>query len=125
MIFVNDPRAVFASVCKRDVMKLYVVTRSDLKPGSQAVQAIHAANQFVIDFQTEFECWFEQSNTLALLSVSDEDALKRLADRADDLGLKLSLFREPDLGDALTAIALQPGPRSQRLCRNLPLALAG
>ena len=25
----------------------------------------------------------------------------------------------------LTAIALEPGPRSQRLCRNLPLALGG
>ena len=81
--------------------------------------------QFAADHSELDRPWFERSNTLALLSVSDEDALKRLADKADDLDLKLSLFREPDLGNALTAIALEPGPRSQRLCRNLPLALGG
>jgi len=86
---------------------------------------MHAAYQFSVDFPTEFVAWFERSNTLALLAVPDEEALRRLADLADDRDLKLAAFREPDLGDALTAIALQPGPRTQKLCRNLPLALGG
>jgi len=105
--------------------KLVLVTRSDLRPGQQAVQAAHAMRQFAADHPELDGSWFEQSNTLALLSVLDETALKRLANKADDLDLKLSLFREPDLGNSLTAIALEPGPRSQRLCRNLPLALGG
>lgn len=105
--------------------KLVLVTRSDLRPGQQACQALHAMRQFVSDHPDADRGWFERSNTLALLSVSDETALKRLADRADDLDLKLSVFREPDLGNSLTAIALEPSSRSQRLCRNLPLALGG
>jgi len=105
--------------------KLVLVIRSDLRPGQQAVQAAHAMRQFAFQHPDADRSWFERSNTLALLSVSDEAALERLADRADDLDLKLSVFREPDLGNSLTAIALEPGPRSQRLCRNLPLALGG
>lgn len=105
--------------------KLVLVTRSDLRPGQQAVQAAHAMRQFVEEHPGLDVPWFEKSNTLALLSVSDEASLERLADKADDLDLKLSVFREPDLGNALTAIALEPGPRSRKLCRNLPLALGG
>jgi peptidyl-tRNA hydrolase len=105
--------------------KLVLITRSDLRPGQQAVQAAHAMRQFAFQHPDADRVWFEQSNTLALLAVPDEEALRRLADRADDRDLKLSLFREPDLDNALTAIALEPGHRSQRLCRNLPLALGG
>jgi peptidyl-tRNA hydrolase len=105
--------------------KLFLVTRADLRPGQQAVQAAHAAHQFCVDFPTEFAAWFERSNTLAMLTVPDEQALRQLADLADDWDLKLSMFREPDLGNALTALALEPGSGTRRLCRNLPLALGG
>lgn len=105
--------------------KLVLVTRSDLRPGQQAVQAAHAMRQFAAEHPELDQAWFERSNTLALLTVPNEEALRRLADLADDRDLKLAAFREPDLGDALTAIALQPGPRTQKLCRNLPLALGG
>ena len=66
--------------------------------------------------------WFETSNTLAVLSVPDLDALQALRSRAEILGLVFSLFREPDLGDEPTALALEPSRFSQRLCQGLPLA---
>ena len=37
--------------------------------------------------------------------------------------IKLSAFREPDIGDQLTAIALEPGEDTYSLTGNLNLAL--
>lgn len=106
-------------------MKLYLISRSDLRPGQQAVQAAHAMRQFAADHPELDKEWFERSNTLAFLTVPDERSLVRLIHRAEDRDLRVSLFREPDLDNSLTAIALEPGQTSQRLCRNLPLALGG
>lgn len=107
------------------VDKLYIIIRADLRPGQQAVQAAHAMRQFVADHPDIDRKWFEQSNTLAFLSVPDEWTLRKLADKADDQDLRLSSFREPDLDNAMTALALEPGLVSRRLCRNLPLAFGG
>ena len=95
--------------------------RADLAPGPQGVQAAHAFRQFIHEHpQVEAE-WFRTSNTLAFLSVPDEHALGVLLGRAADRGIPASAFREPDLGDSLTAIAL--GPEGKRLTKGLPLAL--
>lgn len=67
--------------------------------------------------------WFNRSNTLVLLEVPDERSLVELADEARSLGLPVSLFREPDIDNAPTALAL--GPDGRTLVRRLPLALAG
>lgn len=102
--------------------KLYLVTRSNLPAGDQAVQAAHALTEFLVEHPEIAKDWHEQSNTLAFLVAPDEGALVRLLDRASDQDLRASAFREPDLGGALTAVALEP--KAARLVRNLPLALA-
>lgn len=102
---------------------LYVITRRDLDPGYQAVQSIHAAIEFAMEHKEVTAGWFEKSNYLALLSTSDEKSLQKLANKARDRGIRVSEFREPDIGDQLTAIALEPGEMSMRICRGLPLAL--
>jgi len=104
-------------------MKLTVITRADLHPGQQAVQAMHAHRAFVAEHPEVELDWFEKSNTLALLSVPDEEALSHFLRRASDRGIRTAIFREPDIGDRLTAIALEPGAEVRRLCRGLPLAL--
>ena len=104
--------------------KLYVVTRRDLSPGYQAVQSIHAAQQFAIEFPTLNREWQEQSNYLGFLSVKDEGALKNLAAKAMRLGLAVSVFCEPDTFWHATAIAIEAGTKSRRLCNRLPLALS-
>ena len=103
--------------------KLYVVTRCDLPAGAQAAQSCHAARQFAAEHPDVERAWFHASNTLALLAVPDEPALDALLLRARGIGLRVAVFREPDLGDATTAIALEPGPASRRLVASLPLAL--
>lgn len=94
---------------------MYLITRRDLPAAAQAVQAAHAAIEFAVMHPDLIE------DTLALLAVSDELELRELLRRAKDDGYCVVAFREPDLGCALTALALEPGGR--RLVRRVPLAL--
>jgi peptidyl-tRNA hydrolase len=102
-------------------MKIYLVVRSNLPPGTQAVQACHALRQFVEEHPRIDRYWFDSSNTLVLLEVPNKLELIRLHHQARQAGIAHSVFREPDLRDALTAIAL--GPSGRELCSGLPLAL--
>lgn len=104
--------------------KLYVVVRADLPPGLQLSQVLHAARQFQAEHTELEEVWFKSSNTVAILSVTQEEELKELLKKAHWAELKTSSFREPDLDNSLTAIALQPGNKSGKLLRRLPLALS-
>lgn len=104
--------------------KLYLVTRRDLPAGDQAVQAVHAARQFQHEHPELERSWFSTSNHLAFLSVPDESALVRIVQKARDRGIAVAIFREPDLGDSITAIALEPGDRGRRLCSGVKLALS-
>ena len=103
--------------------KLYVITRRDLEPGYQAVQSIHAAIQFKFEYPELSKDWYEQSNYLGLLSVTNEQELLQLIEQAATHSIHCSIFREPDIDNQITAIALAPGPKSKKLCSRLPLAL--
>jgi hypothetical protein len=97
------------------------VTRGDLPPGVQCCQAVHAAVEFALAHPSLLRDWHGDSNTLALLAARDELALAWLCRDAIDAGLRHARFHEPDLGDALTAVAFEPaaGP----LLKHLPTAL--
>ena len=105
--------------------KLYVITRQDLEPGYQAVQSMHALRQFTAEHPEIDKMWFEQSNYLGLLSVADEQELNMLIEQATAHDINFSIFREPDVENQITAIALAPGQKSKKLCSKLPLALKG
>jgi len=104
--------------------KLYLVTRADLSPGAQAVQAAHALQQFNVEHPEVARAWHQESNYLALLAAPDEAGLALLLKKAQRRGLEASAFREPDFGDALTAIAIAPGADARALTRAFPLALS-
>ena len=104
--------------------KLVLVTRADLPAGAQAVQAAHALREFAESFPDVDRSWHAGSNTLALLAVPNEAALVGVLRKAQDRGIRVACFREPDFGDQLTALAVEPSQAAQRLCRALPLALA-
>jgi|WetSurMetagenome_2_1015567.scaffolds.fasta_scaffold793502_2 hypothetical protein len=101
--------------------KLYLVTREDLPPAQQAVQAAHALTEYLIQHREMASRWHSTSNTLALLSVPTEYSLSQLVDRARRKGFMLSEFREPDRLNELTAVAFEPKAKS--LLRNTQLAL--
>lgn len=102
---------------------MYIITRADLAPGYQAVQSAHATVQFGFEHTQIYKVWYENSNYLGLLSVANEEALRDLIDQAKNHDIKVSVFREPDIDDQITAIALEPGSKTKRLCSKLPLAL--
>lgn len=102
--------------------KFFVVVRSDLAPGPQAVQGMHAMRQFIADFPTVEQEWFKVSNHIAFLKVDDEVALLKMVDRLSRKGMKVSTFREPDLDDSLTAFATDSASREFLL--HLKLALS-
>jgi hypothetical protein len=62
---------------------------------------------------------------LGLLSVTNEGELKNLIEQATARNIAVSIFREPDVDNQITAIALAPGQESKKLCSRLPLALRG
>ena len=103
--------------------KLYIITRSDISAGYQAVQSGHAAIQFQFDHPEIAREWYLNSNYLALLSVANESELQQLAEEAASYDIRVSVFREPDVDNQITAIALAPHPKSKKLCSNLRLAL--
>lgn len=84
---------------------------------------MHALRQFVKDHPDIDKEWFEKSNYLGFLSVENEHALIKLAEQALAKGIKFSIFREPDIDNQITAIAIEPGPKSKKLCSNLQLGL--
>ena len=103
--------------------KLYVITRADISAGYQSVQAGHAAIQFQYDHPKVAADWFKNSQYLAFLSAKNQEHLLDIVTKAESKGVKVSVFREPDIGDEITSIALEPGDASSRLCSNLPLML--
>lgn len=86
---------------------------------------MHALRQFTAEHPEIDRLWFERSNYLGLLSVSDEKELMNLVEQATAHEISFSIFREPDIENEITAIALAPGPKSKKLCSRLPLALRG
>lgn len=67
--------------------------------------------------------WYEKSNYLGFLSVANEEELKLFIAQAIIQDIRISIFREPDVDNEITAIALEPSTKSKKLCSRLPLAL--
>lgn len=86
------------------------------------VQSAHAAIAFQHEYPDVADEWYKH-NFLVFVTVQDEEALYALVLRALKRGIYVSEFREPDLGNSLTAIALRPCDESRRLCKGLPLTL--
>lgn len=102
---------------------MYVAVRSDLDPGLQMAQGGHAMAQFWATFPSIAEVWFRHSNWLIYVAVPDEQGLLDLANAAGGKGLRSIVVREPDLDNAATAVALEPGDAARRLCAQFPRAL--
>lgn len=98
-------------------VKLYAIVDRDLSPGPKCAQAIHAVLEFAYTHPALVERWHADSNRIVVLEHGD---VVELADRLEAEGLLVVRFREPDLGDRVTAICAEP--RAARLLAEIPLA---
>lgn len=103
------------SVVSLSAVSLYVVVRGDLPVGLQMAQACHAVREWGHAFP-----YSVTNGNLIVLSVPGLAELTALKARADEQTAVVP-FREPDIGDELTAIALVGG-RAKPLLSKLPLA---
>jgi len=87
------------------------------------LQAAHAAIEFQHEHPEIAKEWNTNSKYLIFLSVKDEDQLHKYLEKIKNQNLKYTVFIEPDIGDQLTAIAIEPGDESRKITSNLPLAL--
>lgn len=103
------------------IKKLRVITRSDLPLSYQAVQSGHAGIQFQHEHRRIAKRWHKKSNYLIFLSVRNEAELILLAAHAKSENIRVSVFREPDLNNEITAIALEPSTVSDKITKSLKL----
>jgi hypothetical protein len=105
------------------VPKLFIVTRADLTPAQQAVQAAHAALEFAIVHPQALSSWGTATGHLVLCAAPDELTLCWLIEEARHQPVLYAAFYEPDLDGALTAVAFNNAGR--KLASEYPLALQG
>ena len=82
-------------------MKLYVIVRKDLSVSQRAVQAGHVVAQFCL--YGPFSRW--TNGTLIYLGIKNLEELEKLMNQLRNNNNKYTEFREPDIGNEVTAIA--------------------
>jgi peptidyl-tRNA hydrolase len=85
------------------------------------VQSAHAAIDFQHEHSVEAREWQTKSNYLAFLTVSDEQELIKLITKAILFGIKHTVFREPDIGNEITAVAFEPSDAARKLTSSCSL----
>lgn len=95
------------------------MVREDLAVGQQAAQIVHAVIEYCDTF--DFQDWKQRSNHVVVLSIQNEDKLVALQQQAKERGIAVVGFREPDWNSELTALVLEPGQPSRKLCATLCL----
>lgn len=92
--------------------RLYVIISKELEPVYACVQGGHAVAQYLIDHPSG-RTW---NNDYLIYCYADVDKWMRKLSRK---GYDFSMFREPDLDNKLTAIAVQDN--DGKIFKNLPL----
>jgi hypothetical protein len=80
--------------------RLFVIVRKDLTLQQQAVQAGHAVAEHLLRGYK----W--PNGTLIYLGVKNQSILKRWMNKLNDLTIPYSIFKEPDIGNEITALAV-------------------
>ena len=89
----------------------------------QAAQCCHALAELYEEHPNIAKSWHTNSNYIILLATKSLESLQLLKKVAINRGVLYSAFHEPDLDDALTAIAFEPCEETAKLVSSLPLIL--
>jgi hypothetical protein len=83
---------------------------------------MHASLEFAFEFPKQFRDWHDTSNSVVILTVKNEEELKKQYNKFVSLGRCVSKFSEPDIGNELTSICIEPHECNKKLLSWLPLA---
>ncbi len=83
-------------------MKMFILVRNDLSKSKQAVQGGHALAAFMLSYPDLAEEW--GNHTIVYLKT-DLETLTRHVKLLPLADINVAYFREPDIGDELTALA--------------------
>jgi hypothetical protein len=88
-----------------DRIKMYTLTRTDISIGQQALQANHAATQYTIEHNPHL--YGEWNNgSIINLGLGSEKSLRKWIRKLENLNIKYSIFREPDMNNEITSIGI-------------------
>lgn len=88
------------------------------------VQSQHSIVDFQHIFPTSSDSWKKESNSIISLSIDSEEKLLKLYDKLYNK-TDVVLFREPDICNQATSIAILGTSKIRKKLSNLPLALKG
>jgi hypothetical protein len=93
-----------------------------LSAGYQTAQIAHVVADFIQANPEIASTWHNISNSIIVLEAEDAEALSKLQEDGRKRGITITEFREPDLGDEITALAFAPGDDTRKFLSNLPCA---
>jgi len=96
--------------------RMYVLVRKELDQTYRNVQGTHAALQYALEHIGETRLW--RNEYLIFLGVRFPSGIQEWINKLEDMGLKYSVFYEPDI-DQVTALACIADPS---VFKDLPLA---
>lgn len=102
--------------------KLYLVTHANLSAGYQTAQTAHVIAEFIMSRPEVARTWHRVSNSIIVLETKDAESLSDLLVSAENKGLDVVIFREPDFGDEITALAFSPSQSTKEFLSELPCA---
>ena len=84
-------------------MKMYIMIRDDLSKSQQGVQGGHALAEFMLSYPDIARQW---NNGVIVYVKADIDTISSYVHKlADTPNISIASFKEPDIGNQLTAIA--------------------
>lgn len=98
------------------------MTHAELSTGYQTAQIAHATAEFILSRTATAQHWTKTSNSLIVLEARNAEHLSELLEQAKTNNITAIEFREPDMGDEITAIAFAPSSETRDLLADLPCA---
>lgn len=98
------------------------MTHAELSTGYQIAQISHVTAEFILAQPEISKNWSLTSNSLIALETTNAEHLSQLLEQAKALNIPTVEFREPDMGDEITAIAFAPSEETPALLAGLPCA---
>lgn len=87
------------------------------------MQTSHAVADFIFEHPQIAKEWKDTSNYIVTLAAKDQLQLQNLILKLQEKGISYTAFREPDIDNQITAVAIQPSESTRKLCSSYPLAL--